>query len=75
MKNYLAYIQYNKEKNWYQGFVPGVHGAEATGRSMEELKLNLRRAVNRCMRERNKAREEAAPRARYPGYRRINMEV
>lgn len=75
MRNYVAYIQYNKEKNWYQGFVPGVHGAEATGRSMEELRANLRRAVSRSMGERKRARETAAPRARHPGYRRINVEV
>jgi len=75
VKNYLAYIQYNAEEKWYQGFVPGIPGAEATARSMQELKENLRRAVSRCMRERRKAKEVAAPRARYPGYRRINVRV
>ena len=75
MKNYVAYIQYNKEKNWYHGVVPGVHGAEATGHSLEELKANLRRAVNRSMKERKRAREAAKPAARYPGHRRINIEV
>ncbi len=77
MKNYRAYIQFNTEEKWYQGFIPGIPGAEARGSSMVEMKENLRKALAKCLRdsEHSGIRKESAKPARYPGFRRIDLEV
>ena len=72
-KTYQAYIQYNAQAQWYAGFIPGIPGAEAQGHSMEELKDNLRVALNRCLRERRKVRQSLQDHPKPPGFYQIDL--
>ncbi len=41
-KRYMAYIQWNKSKGYYAGYIPGIGGTESWGDDMDDLKGNLR---------------------------------
>jgi predicted RNase H-like HicB family nuclease len=44
-KSFVAHIQWNAEKNYFAGFIPGIDGTESTAYSREELMAILQRKL------------------------------
>jgi predicted RNase H-like HicB family nuclease len=73
-RRYTAYIQWNKRKTLYAGYIPGIGGTEAGGVSMEDLKRNLGETLAERLRERRERVSRQAPKPR-AGWRRIDITV
>ena len=72
-KRYTAYIQWNRQKGYYAGYIPGIGGTETLGDDMDDLKGNLRENLSRRLRERPvRAQPDVKPR---PGFRRIDIKA
>jgi predicted RNase H-like HicB family nuclease len=74
MKKYTAYIHWDAEARTYTGFFPGIFGAEASGRDMNELKLNLQEALDRQLKE-PKPRPRKTPERPPPGYSSLDILI
>lgn len=53
MKNlkFTIVIQKDPQTDLYVGYVPGMTGAHSQGKTIEELKSNLKEAVSLCIEE------------------------
>jgi predicted RNase H-like HicB family nuclease len=72
-KRYTAYIQWNRSKGYYAGYIPGIGGTDSWGDSMGELKANLGDTLARRLKDRPvRAQPAAKPR---PGFRRIDIKA
>ncbi|MBI5816396.1 MAG: type II toxin-antitoxin system HicB family antitoxin [Nitrospinae bacterium] len=49
MKTFTAYIEYDQETKLYVGVIPCVTGAHSQGASLDELKENLKEALELCL--------------------------
>ncbi len=74
MRNYTAYIRWDPEARMYTGFFPGLFGAEASGRDMVELKLNLQEALDAHLREPRQRRGKALKKPP-PGYTSLDILI
>ncbi|MFA6542531.1 MAG: type II toxin-antitoxin system HicB family antitoxin [Bacteroidota bacterium] len=45
MKQFTAVIEKDSDTGLYVGYVPGFHGAHSQGKTLDELKENLREVV------------------------------
>lgn len=45
MKNYTAIIERDTETGLYVGYVPGFPGAHSQGKTLDELRQNLREVI------------------------------
>jgi predicted RNase H-like HicB family nuclease len=49
MKAYTAVIERDRETGYYVGYVPGLPGAHSQGETLDELRDNLREAIELIM--------------------------
>jgi predicted RNase H-like HicB family nuclease len=49
MKTYTAVIERDRETGYYVGYVPGLPGAHSQGETLDELRDNLREAIELIM--------------------------
>lgn len=56
MKTYTAVIERDRETGYYVGYVPGLPGAHSQGETLDELRDNLREAIELIMEGRQPAR-------------------
>ncbi len=61
MKTFTAYLEWTPETNLYVGFMPGNPGAHSRGKSLDELRKNLKEVFGLCLEEYQDA-GEALPR-------------
>jgi predicted RNase H-like HicB family nuclease len=53
MKTYTAVIERDRETGYYVGYVPGLPGAHSQGETLDELRDNLREAIELVMEDDN----------------------
>lgn len=61
MKTFTAYVQYDGKAQCYVGVIPGVPGAHSIGDTLDELRANLKEALELII-EVNPAALDDAPR-------------
>ena len=49
MKTYTAVIERDRRTGYYVGYVPGLSGAHSQGETLDELRENLREAIELVM--------------------------
>ena len=52
-KTYTAVIERDRETHYYVGYVPGLPGAHSQGETLDELRDNLREAIELVMEDDN----------------------
>ncbi len=58
MKTFTAYLEWAPETNLYVGFMPGNPGAHSRGKSLDELRKNLKEVFGLCLEEYQDAGED-----------------
>lgn len=51
MRTFMAYVEYDPETNLYVGMIPDIPGAHSMGRTLEELRENLKEVLELCREE------------------------
>jgi len=51
MKSLMAYVEWDPETQLYVGIVPGLPGVHSQGATLEELRENLKEALELCLEE------------------------
>jgi len=54
VKTFTAYIEWDPETKLYVGIVPGIPGAHTQAATLDELRQNLREALELCLEEQGK---------------------
>ena len=49
MKTFTAYIEFDEETKLYVGVVPFLPGAHTIGKTIEELRSNLKEVIELCI--------------------------
>ena len=49
MKTFTAYVEFDPDTKLYVGIVPGLPGAHTQAPSLDELRDNLKEAVELCL--------------------------
>lgn len=49
MKTFTAYIEYDEETKLFVGIVPSLPGAHTIGKTLEELRDNLKEVIELCL--------------------------
>jgi len=52
MKSFSAYAEWDPETNLYVGIAPGIAGAHTQAATLDELRVNLKEALELCLEER-----------------------
>ena len=53
MKTFTAVIEKDRETGYYVGYVPGLPGGHSQGETLDELRSNLREAIELIMEDEN----------------------
>ena len=53
IRNYTAYIEWDRESGTYIGSVPGITGARTFSETLDELQIRLKEVVSLCLEEMN----------------------
>ena len=51
MTAFTAYVEWDEETKLFVGLIPGVTGAHSQGETLEELRVNLKEALELCIEE------------------------
>jgi predicted RNase H-like HicB family nuclease len=49
MRTFTAYIEYDEETKLFVGMVPSLTGAHTIGKTLEELRDNLKEVIELCL--------------------------
>ncbi|MBI4666513.1 MAG: type II toxin-antitoxin system HicB family antitoxin [Nitrospinae bacterium] len=74
MKTFTAYIEFDPETKLYVGVIPGITGAHSQGSSLDELKENLKEALELCLEE-YKERGDLDDLPRFVGLQQIEVSA
>lgn len=58
MRTFTAYLEWDPDTKLYVGFVPGIPGAHTQGKSLDELRANLKEVIELCLEEYRASGEE-----------------
>lgn len=51
VKTFTAYLEFDPGTKQYVGVVPGITGAHSQGKTLDELRENLREVLGLCLEE------------------------